>query len=131
MDLQDILLLAELVHETNRAYIIDSAYVYVPDGWRQLSDEERDELIDTVKKITSNPTIEAWEVHESWLRRRCHSGWTEGETHNKDLRTHPWLRSYEELPASVRCVSHLSVAQVRAWMASRNALDRAREATND
>ena len=37
-------------------------------------------------------------VHEIWAETRISQGWTFGEKRNDDLKTHPCLVPYEELP---------------------------------
>ena len=37
-------------------------------------------------------------VHEVWAETRISQGWTFGEKRNDDLKTHPCLVPYEELP---------------------------------
>lgn len=37
-------------------------------------------------------------VHEVWAETRISQGWTFGEKRNDDLKTHPCLIPYEELP---------------------------------
>ncbi len=37
-------------------------------------------------------------VHEVWAKTRITQGWTFGEKRNDDLKTHPCLIPYEELP---------------------------------
>ena len=37
-------------------------------------------------------------VHEVWAEARINQGWTFGEKRNDDLKTHPCLIPYEELP---------------------------------
>ena len=37
-------------------------------------------------------------VHEVWAETRIQQGWTYGEQRNDDLKTHPCLVPYEELP---------------------------------
>ena len=37
-------------------------------------------------------------VHEVWAETRIKQGWTYGEQRNDDLKTHPCLVPYEELP---------------------------------
>lgn len=37
-------------------------------------------------------------VHEVWAETRISQGWTIGEKRNDDLKTHPCLVPYEELP---------------------------------
>lgn len=37
-------------------------------------------------------------VHEVWAETRIAQGWTYGEQRNDDLKTHPCLVAYEDLP---------------------------------
>ena len=39
-------------------------------------------------------------VHEVWSKTRIQQGWTFGEQRNDELKTHPCLIPYEELPES-------------------------------
>ena len=39
-------------------------------------------------------------VHEVWSETRIQQGWTYGEQRNDELKTHPCLIPYEELPES-------------------------------
>ena len=46
--------------------------------------------------------IIAKNVHEVWALGRVKEGWKYGETRNDELKTHPGLVPYEELPDSER-----------------------------
>ena len=39
-------------------------------------------------------------VHDIWAETRIQQGWTYGEQRNDELKTHPCLVPYEELPES-------------------------------
>ena len=49
------------------------------------------ELENLVEKMSKN-------VHEVWAETRIKQGWTYGEQRNDNLKTHPCLISYEDLP---------------------------------
>ena len=49
------------------------------------------ELDELVEKIAKN-------VHEVWAQSRIEQGWTYGEERNDELKHHPFLVPYEELP---------------------------------
>lgn len=51
---------------------------------------ELEELIEAMSKI----------VHEVWAETRISQGWTYGKQRNDELRTHPCLIPYENLPES-------------------------------
>ena len=50
------------------------------------------------------PLVEhmAKNVHDVWAETRIQQGWTYGEQRNDDLKTHPCLVPYDELPDSER-----------------------------
>lgn len=54
-----------------------------------------DELEDLVEEMSKN-------VHEVWAQTRISQGWTYGEQRNDELKTHPCLIPYEELPEEER-----------------------------
>lgn len=49
------------------------------------------ELEQLVEQMSKN-------VHEVWAETRIRQGWTYGEQRNDELKTHPCLVPYEELP---------------------------------
>ena len=49
------------------------------------------ELEQLVEEMSKN-------VHEVWAESRIKQGWTYGEQRNDELKTHPCLIPYEELP---------------------------------
>lgn len=51
------------------------------------------ELEQLVEEMSKN-------VHEVWSEARIQQGWTYGEQRNDELKTHPCLVPYEELPES-------------------------------
>ena len=50
-----------------------------------------EELEQLVEQMSKN-------VHEVWAESRISQGWTYGEQRNDELKTHPCLVSYEDLP---------------------------------
>ena len=50
-----------------------------------------EELEQLVEQMSKN-------VHEVWAETRLSQGWTYGEQRNDELKTHPCLVPYEELP---------------------------------
>lgn len=55
---------------------------------------------DVVLPKELEPLIEnmAKDVHEVWAETRIKQGWTYGKERNDELKTHPCLVPYEELP---------------------------------
>lgn len=52
-----------------------------------------DDLETLVEEMSKN-------VHDVWAETRIQQGWTYGEQRNDELKTHPCLVPYEELPES-------------------------------
>ena len=67
-------------HEKYVPQPIDTADVRLPDELEQL-----------VEQMSKN-------VHEVWAETRIKQGWTYGEQRNDELKTHPCLVPYEDLP---------------------------------
>ena len=53
------------------------------------------EMEELVEKMSKN-------VHEVWAATRISQGWTYGNQRNDELKTHPFLIPYEELPEEER-----------------------------
>jgi len=66
---------------------------YTPQPIDTTGVELPDELKMLVEQMSKN-------VHEVWAETRIQQGWTYGEQRNDELKTHPCLIPYEELPES-------------------------------
>ncbi len=64
---------------------------YVPHPVDTSDIELPHELDDLVEKVAKN-------VHEVWAQSRMSQGWTWGPQRSDELKTHPCLVPYEELP---------------------------------
>jgi class 3 adenylate cyclase len=62
-----------------------------------MADAERDLSRPNIQEILE-PL--AAKVHEAWVHQRKAEGWTWGKVHNGDLKQHPCLVEYEQLPES-------------------------------
>lgn len=66
---------------------------YIPQPVDTTGVELPEELKILVEEMSKN-------VHEVWAETRIQQGWTYGEQRNDELKTHPCLVPYEELPDS-------------------------------
>ena len=64
---------------------------YIPQPIDTSSIELPLELEQLVEQMSKN-------VHEVWSETRIQQGWTYGEQRNDELKTHPCLVPYEDLP---------------------------------
>lgn len=69
--------------------------MYVPRPVDTSGVELPEELVQLVEEMAKN-------VHEVWARERIAQGWTYGEERNDELKTHPCLVAYEDLPEDER-----------------------------
>ena len=67
--------------------------MYTPQPIDTTGVELPKELEQLVEQMSKN-------VHEVWAETRIQQGWTYGEQRNDELKTHPCLIPYEELPES-------------------------------
>lgn len=65
--------------------------MYTPQPIDTTDVELPEELEQLVEQISKN-------VHEVWAETRISQGWRFGEQRNDELKTHPCLVPYEELP---------------------------------
>ena len=64
---------------------------YVPQPMDTSDIHLPEELNELIEKMAKN-------VHEVWAQSRISQGWVYGEERNDDMKTHPCLVPYEELP---------------------------------
>ena len=68
---------------------------YVPQPLDTSKVELPEDLMELVEEMAKN-------VHEVWAHTRMEQGWTYGEVRNDELKQHPCLVEYEELPEEER-----------------------------
>ena len=57
-----------------------------------------------IEKISEN-------VHDAWAKQRLEDGWVWGEMRNDELKTHPSLVPYDELPESEKAYDRTTATQ--------------------
>lgn len=85
-------------HEANRAYCVgigDTSQV----SWDEAPDWQKNSALSGVEKILRGEITSPAQAHESWLKQKTDDGWVYGELKDADLKTHPCIRPYDELPA--------------------------------
>lgn len=92
----NVITLAKLCHEVNRAYSIsigDNSCL----PWEESSDETKELTIEGVLNHLFND-LTPEESHEQWMKNKLEQGWTYGEIKDESNKTHPCIVPYEELP---------------------------------
>ena len=103
---------ARAAHEANRAYclvLLDNSQV----AWEDAPDWQRESIVAGARSIRDNPSTTSKESHENWCLLKRENGWVYGPEKDSDLREHPCLVEYEELPPEQKFKDLLFGAVVR------------------
>ena len=102
--------IAEACHERNREY----CHVIGDDSqpaWADAPDWQKESAIAGVEDAISGD-VTPEQSHESWLMQKAADGWVYGETKDAELKTHPCMVPYDELPANQRKKDAIFLATV-------------------
>lgn len=108
--IQDI---ARVAHEANRAYceaLGDNSQL----AWEDAPDWQRDSVVSGVEFHLNNPMASAGASHNNWMKDKIDAGWTWGNAKNEDLKTHPCLVPFLELPTAQQAKDFIFRAIVHA-----------------
>jgi len=75
----------------------------VPEPWEEREEAFQNQFISTIERICAHgyeTTPEA--EHESWVRAYEQMGWTYGPIRSRDLKTHPDMVPFDDLPEAER-----------------------------
>lgn len=101
MNAQQIEQAARILHNWNRAYC--ATIGDPPDQlWEQMPEHQRESRQSAIRFVLENPQASPEDIHQEWTRSRTEEGWTLGTVRNEDLKTHPNLVPYGELPTAQR-----------------------------
>lgn len=89
--------IARLCHEANRI-ICHMAGDFSQPMWDEAPDWQRNSAIDGVRFHLSEPDASPSASHENWVRTKLRDGWTFGPVKDADLKTHPCITPFENLP---------------------------------
>ena len=90
---------ARLLHNWTRAYCM---VIGDPpnDPWTTAPEQQKQSARDAINFVLQNPEVSSEEMHQEWMRARKEAGWVHGPVKNEDLKTHPNLVPYDDLPPS-------------------------------
>jgi hypothetical protein len=84
-------------HEANRDYCHSIGDDSQPE-WKDAPQWQKDSAILGVKAILANPDITPEQTHEGWLTQKIVDGWVYGPVKDPELKQHPCIVPYNELP---------------------------------
>lgn len=99
--------ISRISYEVNRAYCNAIGDVTVPAGppWTEADPEAQRRYYTGVKRHLETPDSTPEQDHEAWMR--AHDGWTYGPVKDSNLREHPCMVSWAELPEQQRFKARL------------------------
>lgn len=103
MNLIDI---AKIAHEVNRSYcqsIGDNSQL----TWENAPQWQQESAMLGVILHTENPQASASASHESWMKQKIDSGWVYGAKKNPDLKEHPCIVAFDELPVEQQAKDYI------------------------
>lgn len=92
---------AHICHEVNRAYCLSIGDSSQP-HWSEAPDWQKSSARNGVEKILNGEIKAPEQSHESWMAEKVAAGWTFGPEKNPELKQHPCMVPYAELPAEQR-----------------------------
>lgn len=106
-------LIAQVCHETNRAYcqtIGDNSQPL----WQFAPAWQKQSAINGVNYHLSNPNSTPADSHNNWLAEKQADGWKYGPVKNPETKEHPCFVPYEDLPIEQQVKDLLFISVVRA-----------------
>lgn len=113
--MQNIEQIAQICHETNRAYcqtIGDDSQ----QSWDRAEEWQRESARRGVRFAIENPGAPASAQHDAWLQDKIRDGWKYGPFKIVAKREHPCILPYAELPVQQRFKDDLFRAIVMAFL---------------
>lgn len=105
--------IARVCHEANRAYCTTLGdYSQLP--WESAPDWQRNSAVKGVQFSIDNPDAPASASHGSWLEEKRQAGWKYGPVKDTDLKEHPCIVPYGQLPVEQQRKDFLFGAVVRS-----------------
>lgn len=109
----DSLQIARVCHEVNRAYCEALGDMSQP-AWEDAPEWQRSSALLGVELHLHNPNAGPEASHESWMRQKVAEGWVCGFAKDPDLKTHPCIVPFNELPREQKAKDFIFRAVVHA-----------------
>ncbi len=102
--------IARICHEVNRG-LCEALGDYSQTPWETAPEWQRESALEGVKNALAG--AEPHESHERWCKQKVTDGWVWGALKMPDMKTHPCLVGFDELPVTQQLKDHLFVTVVR------------------
>lgn len=104
---------AEVAHSINKA-ICEAAGDHSQPDWAEAPDWQKQSAVNGVAFHMANPDASPSASHENWMAEKIADGWIHGPVKDPDLKRHPCIVPYDELPFEQRVKDHAFLAIVHA-----------------
>lgn len=109
----DVVHIAQICHEANRAYCMARGDHTVP-MWAQTTAKQRESVIKGVIFRLRNMNAPISAQHEAWMKDRLDAGWTIGRERDFERKTSPNLVPFSKLPPGEQAKDYLFTAIVKS-----------------
>ena len=106
--------IARVAHEINKAYC-ESLGDFSQPSWANAPDWQKESILAGVELHMSDD-VTPEESHAAWVAKKIKDGWAYGSKKNEELKIHPNLTTYDQLPKEQRVKDHIFRAVVRSLM---------------
>lgn len=93
--------IAQVCHDANTSYCA-AIGDFSQKEWGLAEQWQRESAIKGVQFRLDNPDAPASAQHDAWMQDKINDGWAYGEIKNADMKTHPCIVPYEQLPEEQR-----------------------------
>lgn len=105
---------AAAAHEANRVYCLHVLGDASQPVWDDAPDWQKASAKLGVQAVIANPDQTPEESHASWLKHKRDTGWVYGPVKDPDVKEHPCMVPYDQLPVEQRVKDALFIATVKA-----------------
>lgn len=105
--------IAKVCHEANKAYC-ETLGDFSQLSWNEAPDWQKESAMNGVSYHLDNPNAGPSGSHENWLKVKVADGWIYGEAKSAELKTHPCIVPYEDLPQEQKNKDYIFVGIVHA-----------------
>lgn len=99
--LMDIMDIAKVAHEINKAYCEALGDASQP-TWEEAPTWQKESAVNGVEFHLKNPDADPSASHDAWSNQKIADGWVYGPEKSPDLKQHPCLVPYMDLPLEQR-----------------------------
>lgn len=109
--------IAKICHQANKAYC-ESIGDFSQHSWEAAPFEIKASAVDGVEYRLANPKATPKDMHDNWLATKKEQGWVYGEKKNEELKQHPCMVPYADLPEAQKLKDELFSEIVNVFAAT-------------